>query len=121
MASKIETALRATLAGRIRDALARPANTPGGANAETIAARVADEVTPLVTNANNGEPWYRSRIYLGLLVTALGFITSRWGFTVSAGDLDTIIVSAGSLMEAGGALFALYGRVVGNRKPPLGK
>ncbi len=127
MVDKATTKARESLFARIKSVLVRPSVPVNDAQANQVADAVAREVAPVLVNASNSEPWYRSRIYLGLMVSVLGLITSRFGFVLSANDLDTIVTtgqvvvqSIGTLLEGGGLLYATYGRIVGSRKPPLG-
>lgn len=88
--------------------------------AVTVAADVVDAIRPTVENATNSEPWYRSRIYLGLIAAGIGIALSRFGIVVTGDDLDSIIGNFGTLVEVAGSLYALYGRIVGAHKKPLG-
>lgn len=91
------------------------------ADAQQVAQAVTKEVAPIVVNATNSEPWYRSRIYLGLLVAALGMLGSATGYFVIPGEeIDSIVSIITMAMELGGVAYATYGRMVGATKKPLG-
>lgn len=85
-----------------------------------VAREIAVDVTGVVTNATNAEPWYKSRIYWGLIAAALGVGLSRFGIIITGEDLQTLVELGTELITAFGVLYALYGRIVGSSKPPLG-
>lgn len=76
-------------------------------------AAVAMANDPVLVNATNSEPWYRSRIYVGLIVTALGMALRIGGVDLTAED-ETLV---GEAISALGAVIALIGRSVHGLKP----
>lgn len=124
-------ALLDTLLGRVfdrtLDTLLKPSTPVANSEATEVAEKVTNAVQPIIENAVNAEPWYRSRIYLGLLVAGVGAVAQHFGVQVSGSDIQLISNSipelvqlVGSLAEVVGLLYATYGRIVGSRKPPLG-
>lgn len=89
-------------------------------NVGQVTDKVVAAVAPVMVNATNNEPWYKSRIYWGLIAAGAGIVTSRFGFVLSGEDLQTLLDSGSDLITTVGLLYALYGRVVGAKKPPLG-
>ena len=96
-------------------------NVPVSSGAErAVAQAVTEKLAPVLVNLTNSEPWYRSRIFLGLLTAALGFLLSKLGLVVSEGDIAELANIIAAIMESGGLSYAWYGRIVGARKPALG-
>jgi hypothetical protein len=90
--------------------------------ADKIAAEVTKQVAPVVVNATNSEPWFRSRIFIGVGVAAVSFVTSRFlGFAVDETDFTDLTHIILMLIEAWGLFYAWYGRKVGATKKPLGQ
>lgn len=84
-----------------------------------IVAAVTREVAPMIENANNAEPWYRSRVTIGALVSIIIPLLGLAGISsdvVDADQLTAIIVAAGSAI---GGMLSLYGRWKAKR--PLGQ
>lgn len=112
---------------RTLDTLLKPSVPVSNEQAEQVAEQVTEAVKPVIENAVNAEPWYRSRIYIGLIVAGIGAIAQHFGVQISGADIQLISNSLpeimqliGSLAEVVGLLYATYGRVVGASKPPLG-
>lgn len=127
MARTLAEAIGSMIFNRTLDTLLKPEVPVPNAQAEKVAAQVARELTPVVTNATNAEPWYRSRIYIGLIAAGVGAIAQHFGVQVSGADIQLVtnsipevIQSLGTIAEAAGLLYALYGRIVGAFKKPLG-
>jgi hypothetical protein len=125
-------ALLDTLAGsvfeRTLETLLKPSTPVSNHQAEQVADKVTQAVKPVIENATNSEPWYRSRIYIGLIVAGLGAVAQHFGVQVSGSDLQLVANSVpelvqlvGSLAEVLGLIYAAYGRSVGSRKAALGK
>lgn len=83
-------------------------------------AAVAMASDPVVMNGTNNEPWYQSRIILGLITMTLGFALRVAGADVTAED-EALIQSAlpivGEGISALGLLIAAIGRLAKNMKP----
>lgn len=89
------------------------------ADIQTITTKVTDQIAPIVEHLANNEPWYRSRVTIGALVSmilpALGLI----GVTsdvIDAEQLTTVLLALGTVL---GGVLTLYGRWKAKR--PLGK
>ena len=113
---------------RTLDTLLKPTTPVNNSQAQEVAEKVTAAVKPVLENATNSEPFYRSRIYIGLIVAGLGAIAQHFGVSVSGSDIELITASIpelmqaiGSLAEVLGLLYAAYGRIVGSSKAPLGK
>lgn len=124
-------ALLDTLLGKVfdrtLDTLLKPSTPVSNASATEVAEKVTAAVQPVIENATNSEPFWKSRIYIGLFVAGVGAIAQHFGVQVSGADIQLISTSIpelvqliGSLAEVVGILYATYGRIVGSRKPPLG-
>lgn len=116
--------LASILLGKIFDktmeTLLKPSTPVSEASAPEVAYKVTEAVKPIVENATNSEPWYKSRIYLGLLISGVGIFGSRFGINIPGSEIDSIVTIVLQVMEVGGLLFATYGRLVGTSKPPIG-
>ncbi|WP_172125303.1 hypothetical protein [Devosia sp. 919] len=98
------------------------------AAAPHVAREITEAVKPVLVNATNSEPWYRSRIYIGLIAAGVGAVAQHFGVQISGADVQLVTNSipelvqlGGSIFEVLGLLYAAYGRVVGASKPALGK
>jgi hypothetical protein len=128
MAKTIADMIGETIFRRTLDTLLKPGVPVDNSNANAVAYEVEKAIKPVVVNAMNSEPWYRSRIYLGLIAAGLGAIAQHFGIQVSGQDIQLVTNSIPELLQAGGTiaeiaglLYAAYGRWVGSRKKPLGK
>lgn len=115
----VQTAVRdAIVKGAVKAADEFSTNTTKS-DVGVITSKVMSEVAPIVANATNSEPWYRSRVTLGALLAAIAGVLGIFGFSLAPEDQSKIldlIVAIGPVV--GGAL-ALYGRWVA--KKPLGQ
>ena len=83
-----------------------------------IAESVIDAVAPQIIHAANAEPWYRSRVTIGAIVSIAIPLLGAIGITsdvIDADQLTALIVAAGSLI---GGIITLYGRW--KAKTPIG-
>lgn len=117
--TNVQTAVRdAIVKGAVKAADEFSTNTTKS-DVGVITSKVLSEVGPIVANATNSEPWYRSRVTLGALLAAVAGVLGIFGFSLAPEDQSKIldlIVAIGPVV--GGAL-ALYGRWVA--KKPLGQ
>lgn len=79
-----------------------------------IAARVAAD--PVVQHVTNSEPWYRSRVTWGAIISIATPVLGMAGVALAPEDREAIITAALLLGPAVGGLVSLYGRWV-SRKP----
>lgn len=128
MARSLAQVLAETIFSRTVDVITRPDIPVQNTYAERVASEITKEVAPVIENATNSEPWFRSRIYIGLFAAGLGAVAQHFGVQISGADIQLvtnsvpeIIQAGGTIAEAVGLLYALYGRVVGASKKPLGK
>lgn len=113
---------------RTLETLQKPSVPVVNSAAPQVAQEIKEAVKPIIQNATNSEPWYRSRIYLGLIAAGVGAIAQHFGVQISGADLQLVVSSVpelfqlgGSILEILGLLYAAYGRAVGASKPALGK
>lgn len=98
------------------DAMANRGRGVDKAEASEISNDVAAQIAPIVANATNNEPWYKSRVYQGLIIAGIGFITARFGGT-ALDDVDIYngavltVEALGGLLEGAGLLWAAWGRM----------
>lgn len=94
--------------------------TDVGAVADALGPRVRDdprfqEVAAELEHLANQEPWYRSRVTWGALITFAAAVAGAMGLTVEGADADAAV----TVLTAGGALFGavvtLYGRWIARR------
>lgn len=83
-----------------------------------IAAKVFDEVAPIIAHATNSEPWYASRVTWGALLAAVAGVLGILGYSFPAEMQGKIIDLIIALLPIVGGLTALYGRWVA--KKPIG-
>lgn len=91
------------------------------AQAPTVARKVEAAIKPIVVNATNSEPWYQSRVILGALVGVIASALGVAGIVIDEQTRNELVVLIPVLISTGGSLYALYGRIVGARKKPLGQ
>jgi hypothetical protein len=88
--------------------------------ANQIEQTINKQVGPVLTNATNNEPWYRSRVTVGNLVGIAASVGSMFGFAVAPEDQDVIVGVVTGGVATLGALFSLYGRWKARYSPPMG-
>jgi hypothetical protein len=84
-----------------------------------ITSKVLNEVAPIVANATNSEPWYKSRVTLGALMAAIAGVMGIFGFTLEPEDQSRILDLVVAIGPVVGGAIALYGRWVA--KKPIGE
>lgn len=127
MARSLAQVLAESIFKRTVDVITRPDIPVQNTYADRIASEITKEVAPVIENATNAEPWFRSRIYLGLIAAGVGAVAQHFGVQISGADLQLVVSSVpellqlgGSILEILGLLYAAYGRAVGSVKKPLG-
>ena len=96
-------------------------SVPVSSGAErAVAQAVTEKIAPIVVNASNSEPWYQSRVILGALVGIVGSLLGALGIALDEETRQQIIVIIPVVISTAGSLYALYGRIVGASKKPLG-
>jgi hypothetical protein len=86
---------------------------------EKVERHVDAQVNAVITNITNREPWYQSRIVIGLIVSLAMKAAAAAGIatdTLDGDDLTTLIIALISVL---GDLYAMYGRLVVAK--PLGE
>lgn len=95
-----------------------PQNDVSNASAVEIKNAVTKEVSAVVINQTNQEPWYQSRVIIGTGITVLASIAGLAGYSVAPEDaaaLTQLVISGVTLVSGA---FALYGRIFA--KKPIG-
>lgn len=113
-------ALFENIRSRIQRKLQEPNVPVNDSVAGQVATQVAQEIVPVIENATNKEPWFRSRIYLGLITAVIGMALSQFGVVITSGDVNTFVTVGGEIIQALGVLYATYGRIIGSRSKPIG-
>ncbi len=104
----------------VRSTVEKP-SVPVASGAENdVAKAVTEKVAPIIVNATNSEPWYKSRVMLGALVSIVASLLGLFGIVLDEDTRQQIVVLIPVIISTGGAIYALYGRIVGATKKPLG-
>ena len=125
-------ALRSSLTPAISAALLRavadpavPIDASGGEadlrrTAEAISADALEQarLDPLVQHATNGEPWYRSRVTWGAILSGLTPLLALAGWTLTPDDRELVVGAVVGLAPLVAAGLGLYGRWRASR--PIG-
>ena len=61
---------------------------------------------------NETKPWWQSQTIIASVVAMLGVALRLAGKELSSADQAAIVNAAGILMNVGGSLWAIYGRVI---------
>lgn len=80
-----------------------------------VEAAVNKEVAAVVEHATNSEPWYRSRVLIGLFISLLLKGAAALGWATDTIDPDSVTTAVLALGSAVGDLLALYGRTVATK------
>lgn len=88
-------------------------------NVGAVAEAVAKQIAPRMAHEANAEPWYQSRVTWGALVSIGTGIAALAGYTLSAADLEQIIVIGTAAGTAIGGVLTLWGRWIA--KKPIGQ
>lgn len=108
-----------TIFHRAEKALEKPTTPIDNKNAPIVAHEIAKELAPIFQNGSNTEKPWQSRIFLGLGGALLGMAGSWFGLNFVDGDIEQIGKLVTEAMTLAGVAYALYGRIVGGKKPPL--
>lgn len=111
--------INAAIIAAVSATVARPDVAAKQEAVAPIVAAVTREVAPMIENAVNAEPWYRSRVTIGALVSIIIPLLGLAGVSsdvVDADQLTAIVVAAGSAI---GGVVSLYGRWKAKR--PIGQ
>ncbi len=106
--------------GKVLDTVSKPSVPVDPGNEREVAKAVTEKIAPIVVNATNNEPWYQSRVILGALVAIVGSILGAFGIVLDDDTRNQIIVLIPTVISTFGAIYALYGRIFGGTKKPLG-
>lgn len=122
--------LRPVLASAIAEALAqRPAKPPAAKPLAATAERAATEIAgraveavrqePAIRHAANAEPWYRSRVTLGAILSALAPVLGFFGVALGPEHQEAIVALIVAIGGIVGPALTLWGRWAA--KTPLGE
>lgn len=121
MANGIPEIIFGKVFDKVLDTVAKPNVPVAQADERKVAQAVAKEVAPIVVNAQNAEPWYQSRVILGALVAIISSIAGAVGIVIDEDTRQQFITLVPVVISTVGAIYALYGRIVGATKKPLGQ
>lgn len=121
MASKIPEIIFGQVFDRVLDTVTRPSVPVTSGAEKAVAQAVAKEVAPIVVNAQNAEPWYQSRVILGALVAIISSIAGAVGIVIDEDTRQQFVTLIPVVVSTIGSIYALYGRIVGASKKPLGQ
>lgn len=128
MAKTIADMIGETIFRKTLEAVQKPSVPVAPGDEQRVAYEVEKAIKPIVVNATNSEPWFRSRIYIGLITAGVGAIAQHFGVQISGADIQLVtnsvpevVQAVGTVMEAIGLLVALYGRIRGASLKPLGQ
>ena len=111
--SNTSTKIEAAISAALTSTIARP---DVSADATAIAP-IVQAIAPIVANASNAEPWYRSRVLVGSISASISSGLGIYGLItagVTDGELYAPLVA--TLLGSG---FAIYGRMIAAK--PLGQ
>lgn len=91
------------------------------AAADAVRAEVVQRVAadPVIQHVTNTEPWYRSRVTWGALVTLATPLLAWAGWTLGPDDREAIVTAALLVGPAVGGCLTLYGRWAA--RAPIGR
>lgn len=108
--SQSTDAIKAIIASGVREVAHNP-NTPlSSAEAGPVAKAITDKVLPGVLHASNNEPWYRSRVTWGAIVSIGTGLLGAIGVATDWLDAETAIALGMGVGSVFGGLVSLYGR-----------
>lgn len=99
----------------LKDAVGDPRSSVEEVDPVAVQA-VTDRVAPIVANATNQEPWYQSRVKVGLIIMFAGWLAQRFGIDLGINDADRDLIT--NLVMAFGGSLAGVGRWI-NGLPPM--
>lgn len=104
-------------AERIRKGRAAGGVAPSTGERNTMVEQAATAIAerPALVNAMNAEPWYQSRVKVGLLIAALGWVLNRFNIDLGLTEEDKELATS-LIMGFGGGL-ASVGRWISGLKP----
>ena len=77
---------------------------------EEVESKLTKQLLPMIQHVTNQEPWYRSRVTIGNLVSGVCLLLAVGGVKISADDQLIAIEVIGAVGIIGGNLYSLYGR-----------
>jgi hypothetical protein len=104
--SRVERAVNAGLA----EAAADQRTKMSGEDIPTASQRVMDELEPTLMNLANQEPWYRSRVTIGAIISISVPILGAFGIATDWIDLEQATTIGIAIGTAFGGMLTLYGR-----------
>lgn len=122
------------IASVVKDAIHKASEDPKTSLVPKDANAIAKEITPkiekhvnkeataVLTNYTNNEPWYQSRVIIGLIVSLVfklaGILWPSLG--LSGVDEEEVTQKILLVVSALGDLYAFYGRTLASRSKPIG-
>lgn len=96
----------------------KASNDMTAADAKSAVPVVAKEVNAVVTNLQNAEPLWRSRVMVGLVISLALKAAALAGWATDTLDAEAVTTQVMLLVSVAGDLYAMYGRTVPNK--PIG-
>lgn len=106
---------------KVLDTVSKPSVPVTKSDERVVAQAITKELAPIVVNASNSEPWWQSRVILGALVAIVSSIAGAVGIVIDEDTRQQFITLVPVVISTAGAIYALYGRIVGASKKPLGQ
>lgn len=105
----------------VRDAALNPNNAMTTADVPAVAEAVQDALArdPVVQNATNQEPFWKSRVWVGLITAAFGVVLARLNIQFTGNELALVNQITPYIPQVLGIAIASVGRAVGNRRGPI--
>ena len=110
MQKTVRTAVLAAALAGAQAAAASPNVAIHASAVRSVAERVTNEVGPVVDHLTNAEPWYRSRVTWGAIISAGIPIIGAFGVATDWINPDELAAIAVATVSAAGGLLTLYGR-----------
>jgi hypothetical protein len=92
-----------------------PVVTPAAQEAAVAATAERIAASPTLVNAMNAEPWWQSRVKVGLIIMFVGWIAGRFGWDLNINEADKELITNMVMVFGGG--IAGVGRWVQNLPP----
>lgn len=83
----------------------------------SVKTSLMNTISPVVVNATNQEPWYKSRVVIGTLISLLSVGARYAGIQFDYIDQETMTDLVLQLVPVLGGFYALYGRLKTGLKP----
>jgi hypothetical protein len=111
--------IAAAIRAGAQEVAADPTTAATRADVPAMQAAIEDHVGALVENATNQEPWWKSRIWVGIITAAFGVLLGRLNIQFTGNEQALINQITPYVPQVLGLAIAGVGRAVGNRRGPI--